>query len=151
MKANSWLQEPVIGVNGLPPEYMYMMQNIGWQSVWEGFTPHDAAWTEGTVMSSQNGWANIKALGADIPGKLWSGEYWRGCELGFLVLNPYMFANNSVKPATIALGSTPKQKSVIRPFVENLFKAPDAEGVIWMQSHIAQFLADRLQIPWPPC
>merc|ERR1712048_1543129 len=63
-------------------------------------------------------WDDVWAIGAQLPEKEWSGEWWRGNELGYIINNPIFWSESDVDPLTILLGATPSQHAAVRPTIE---------------------------------
>jgi len=66
-------------------------------------------------------WDIVWEIGALTPEKEWSGEWWRGNELGFIINNPLFWSGIDISPQSIGLGITPKQHAAIRPAMEDLW------------------------------
>eukprot|EP00933_Yihiella_yeosuensis_P034352 TRINITY_DN27849_c0_g1_i1.p1 TRINITY_DN27849_c0_g1~~TRINITY_DN27849_c0_g1_i1.p1 ORF type:complete len:558 (+),score=88.28 TRINITY_DN27849_c0_g1_i1:55-1728(+) len=93
----------------------------------------------------------VVAEGKKYPAKIYSGEWWRGNELGGIVNNPYFWSSSGINPMSIALGVTSKQHSVIRPYFVEAFAPPSDDGE-WIRKSLRSFLkarrdAGELQIP----
>lgn len=75
----------------------------------------------GDGMTSIMGWDRVAEVLRATPAKQWSGEWWRGNELGFIINNPFFWASMDIDPIGIVLGSLPKQHAVLRPIFEELW------------------------------
>mmetsp|Transcript_87657 Transcript_87657/g.220573 ORF Transcript_87657/g.220573 Transcript_87657/m.220573 type:complete len:642 (+) Transcript_87657:76-2001(+) len=95
--------------------------------------------------------ASVKKLGSQYPRKTWTGEIWRGHELGLLIQYPHMWSGKPTmtQPFGLALGMLPSQHVNVRPVLmqafnlggKNSWKYKNAEKVIG--SMIRQFLDNR--------
>mmetsp|Transcript_94946 Transcript_94946/g.292714 ORF Transcript_94946/g.292714 Transcript_94946/m.292714 type:complete len:638 (-) Transcript_94946:67-1980(-) len=86
---------------------------------------------------------DILRIGAQIPRKTASGEWWRGNELGYLVFNPFFWQERGIDPPSIALGSRPSQHAAVRPFLERLFDASSPSVQREVTALIQRFLEER--------
>eukprot|EP00931_Biecheleriopsis_adriatica_P064082 TRINITY_DN38935_c0_g1_i1.p1 TRINITY_DN38935_c0_g1~~TRINITY_DN38935_c0_g1_i1.p1 ORF type:complete len:571 (-),score=91.31 TRINITY_DN38935_c0_g1_i1:82-1794(-) len=76
-----------------------------------------------------------------MPNKTYSGEWWRGNELGGIMNNPYFWNGFELWPQTNALGATSKQHSVIRKPFERIFALPAETD--WISKSLRRFLRER--------
>jgi len=84
--------------------------------------------------------AEVVKLGKQYPAKLWSGEWFRGFELGLLILDPYLWSGFKEKthPFGLQLGITPSQHVAIFDVLKEAFtlggshtpKYKKAQGII---------------------
>eukprot|EP00440_Ansanella_granifera_P030629 gb/GFBE01033267.1/.p1 GENE.gb/GFBE01033267.1/~~gb/GFBE01033267.1/.p1 ORF type:complete len:553 (+),score=88.53 gb/GFBE01033267.1/:1-1659(+) len=73
--------------------------------------------------------------------KVYSGEWWRGNELGGIVNNPDFWSQTGVYPQSNALGANPRQHSAIRKHFEKAFAVPqDPE---WIRESLRDFLKEK--------
>jgi len=99
-------------------------------------------------------WDDVWEMGSRYPEREWSGQIWRGNELGFIINNPLFWSNVGISPQSIALGITPKQHAAIRPNMEAMWtiggqeseKYKSAESVV--KRRIGDFLKrDQISLP----
>lgn len=157
---SSWYSLLVPGVNGVPAKYLADMLSFtgakfSWLSAFcdgEARGCQDKIGFPGPQTHSQIGWERVRQLGSEMPRKEWSGEWWRGNELGTVINNPYYYyaadANNNsnLSPLSIALGISPKQHAAIRPIFERAFmlNKNNFDSVRKYVEHTAaEMLADR--------
>mmetsp|Transcript_107996 Transcript_107996/g.214542 ORF Transcript_107996/g.214542 Transcript_107996/m.214542 type:complete len:567 (-) Transcript_107996:236-1936(-) len=82
----------------------------------------------GPDTTSYMSWDDVWAMGSKYPEKEWSGEWWRGNELGFIINVPRFWSHMGINPMSIALGITPKQHWAIRPIMESMWTIGDPPG-----------------------
>lgn len=72
-------------------------------------------------------WNLVREQLAQQPRKEFSGEWWRGSELGIAFANPFFWSGRKfpIQPIAIGLGSTPSQHIVVRPVIEKAFMITD--------------------------
>jgi len=99
----------------------------------------------GDGTTSIMGWDNVWETGSQLPEKEWSGEWWRGNELGYIINNPVFWTANGVSPSSIALGITPSQHVAIRPTLEKIFRKGFMETRV-LRRTISKFLSTRQTI-----
>lgn len=75
----------------------------------------------GPDTTSYMAWDDVWHMGSQYPAKEWSGEWWRGNELGFIINNPKFWSNLGIDPMSIALGIAPKQHVAVRPVMEAMW------------------------------
>jgi len=75
----------------------------------------------GPDTTSYMAWDDVWKIGSQYPSKEWSGEWWRGNELGFIINNPKFWSNAGIDPLSILLGSTPGEHAAIRPLLEDMW------------------------------
>lgn len=85
----------------------------------------------------------IVSEGHRMPEKFFSGEWWRGNELGGAVNNPYYWSGVEIWPMPIGMGITEQQRSAVRKFVEEAFAAPTDRG--WIRAGLRQFFKERAE------
>ncbi|CAL1148681.1 unnamed protein product, partial [Cladocopium goreaui] len=85
----------------------------------------------------------IVSEGHRMPEKFFSGEWWRGNELGGAVNNPYYWSGVEIWPMSIGMGITEQQRSAVRKFVEEAFAAPTDRG--WIRAGLRQFFKERAE------
>eukprot|EP00928_Gymnodinium_smaydae_P046901 TRINITY_DN31272_c0_g1_i1.p1 TRINITY_DN31272_c0_g1~~TRINITY_DN31272_c0_g1_i1.p1 ORF type:complete len:579 (+),score=102.70 TRINITY_DN31272_c0_g1_i1:80-1738(+) len=108
----------------------------------------------GQDTTSYMDWETVWSMGAQYPQKEWSGEWWRGNELGFIINNPKFWSGlQAMSPMSIALGILPSQHAQIRPIMEDMWdigtdatqeKYKNAQRVV--DGAIRTFLQDRTEI-----
>lgn len=81
-------------------------------------------------------WEDVWNIGKQYPAKQWSGEWWRGAELGFIMLTPVAWAGAGMWPAGLTIGVTPAQHAVLRPVLDDAF----GTGKTWQQKKATQAL-----------
>lgn len=118
-----------VGVNGVPLGYFTPGLRIG-------ISPRHFNQTAVTD------WDSVHDLGSQLSKRSWSGEWWRGNELGYVVNNPAFWANTGVQPATIVLGSTTGQHAAVRPYLEKMFALTE-EAQVWLRKSARGFLDAR--------
>jgi hypothetical protein len=114
------------GMNGIPADYVVdMLSLLGGYP--EAFCNGQVQGCRiknnfpGSRSTSIMGWDSVKAMVEQTPEKEWSGEWWRGNELGFIINNQFFWKGNNIWPRSILLGATPRQHAAVRPFLEELF------------------------------
>lgn len=117
-----------VGVNGVPLGYFVAPLRL--------FDENDL---QSTVYTE---WDDVWRYGSALPEKVWSGEWWRGNELGFIVNNPYFWSLSGIYPYSNSLGSLPSQHASIRPFLEDAFNVTEAASA-FVRSSVRKFLAER--------
>jgi len=147
-----------VGANGVTLGYIVDMSQL----LLPGAS-YTKAWCDGNLVdchvkynypgqgtTSIMGWDDVYNMGALTPEKVWSGEWWRGNELGFIINNPFFWSlPNVINPMSIQLGSLPMQYSMVRPIAEAMFDigSPGSESYSRAESitrrWIGQFLASR--------
>jgi len=75
----------------------------------------------GPATTSYMDWDQVWKIGSQYPAKEWSGEWWRGNELGFIINNPKFWSNLGIDPLSIALGIAPKEHAAVRPTMEDMW------------------------------
>jgi len=78
------------------------------------------------IWTNVYGAESIRNQGAQVPEKEWSGEWWRGNELGYIINTPVFWSENGVWPNSNALGSMPNQHVAIRPFFVEAYGVTDS-------------------------
>mmetsp|Transcript_50005 Transcript_50005/g.160734 ORF Transcript_50005/g.160734 Transcript_50005/m.160734 type:complete len:320 (-) Transcript_50005:909-1868(-) len=150
---HDWLLSPLlnseIGVNGLALGYATDMLSILLFHK-NGTDTYINAWcgTGGLVGCSMKRdfpgpgaisymeWEDVWNIGKQYPAKQWSGEWWRGAELGMFMLTPVAWAGVGTWPVGLTLGVTPAQHAVLRPVLDDAF----GTGKIWQQKRATQAL-----------
>lgn len=126
------------------------------------------AWCDGTVAGCQvksnypgpgttsyMSWDEVWKMGAQTPEKEWSGEWWRGNELGYLIQSSMFWSHNGIDPPAIALGILPSQHAAIRPTIEEIYTLGPEGGHKYKKAHeasvriIAAFFEERDTIAVP--
>jgi len=104
----------------------------------------------GDGTTSVIGWDEVAEMQQKSPAKEWSGEWWRGNELGFGIGNPFFWSQTGVNPMTMVTGILPSQHAAIRPLLEELFHLHCDERRLEVQAIImaetTDFLTDRKRI-----
>jgi len=128
-----------IGANSVAVGYVIDMLSIplsgSYQKAWCGGKGNDQmeACTgrqdfPGPNVDSVMGWDRVDAALRLYPSKEWSGEYWRGNELGFIINNAYFWSGRGISPQSILLGARPSQHAQVRPFLEEMFTVVPGQG-----------------------
>mmetsp|Transcript_34551 Transcript_34551/g.99159 ORF Transcript_34551/g.99159 Transcript_34551/m.99159 type:complete len:646 (+) Transcript_34551:65-2002(+) len=117
-----------IGVNSVALGYAADMLYVGASS------SYTQAWCDGDIANctvkenfpgpnttSIMGWDRVAEMSSKYPEKEWSGEWWRGNELGFIINNPFFWSRQGIDPLSIVLGVLPSQHAAIRPLMETMF------------------------------
>jgi hypothetical protein len=99
----------------------------------------------GDGTTSIMGWDNVWQMGSEYPEKEWSGEWWRGNELGYIINNPKFWSANGIDPLSILLGATPSQHAAVRPTLEKIF-AKEVEMDNILRTTIQAFFASQRTI-----
>lgn len=133
--SNSELAWTPVGVNGIPLGYFATpLTNLANVTIFKD----PQVYGQSNIMD----WDSVWRLGSDMPAATWDGTWWRGNELGFVVNNPVFWSDSGIYPASIVLGSTPRQHSAIRPFFEEAFAMSDGDEM-WIRESARAFLAER--------
>lgn len=131
-----------MGINGVPFGYqLALLYKGGLLPLPERMSCSDQVWT---VVS---GWDNVTEAGALVPGKQWSGEWWRGNELGYVVNNPVFWSAEGIWPQANTIGVLPSQHTVLRPFYMQAFFVNDtnrAEIKSFVRQSVRSFFAEKL-------
>jgi len=113
-----------LGINGLPFGYLPAMLSIGSLiSLPRRMTCLDNVWT------NVYGWDEIWGQGKEYPAKQWSGEWWRGNELGYIINNPVFWSESGIWPQTNAIGLLPSQHKNMRPFFVDAYQVTSSKDV----------------------
>ena len=112
-----------VGVNGIPFGYFFNAARVGSgiQSYADAWCPQGLAnncnskmnfWGPGS--ESILGWDNVARASREMINKTWTGELWRGNELGFLIMNPVFWAECALalEPRLRRMKPTPLQPMV---------------------------------------
>jgi len=145
-----------IGVNGLPLKYGTGMLSI--PIAGGGTSTYVNAWCGGNLANcnTKDGfpgpnttsimdWERVWRIGSETPKNEWSGNWWRGNELGFIINNPYFWSASGIDPYSITLGILPSQHAAIRPVMEKMFGAPDSAMQATIDQYIADFMTEKAQ------
>lgn len=124
----TYLTTIVPGPNGISVDYIKDMLALKFSptyaAYWCGGEIRGCGYKEkipGEFTTSIMGWDNVVAKAKLLPEKEWSGEWWRGNELGFIINNAFFWKKNKISPPSILLGGTPKQHAATRPYIEKAF------------------------------
>jgi len=103
----------------------------------------------GDGSTSIMGWDRVAEMMRHTPQKEWSGEWWRGNELGIFINNPVFWSSSDINPMSSVTGILPSQHAAIRPILEEMFTLHCDDrrlevGAI-VTSEIQTFLAHRLK------
>lgn len=122
-----------VGPNNVPAGYWADMIQIGLANTVHGT---EELFCNGDVANCQDkqefpgpgsttvlSWDDVSKMQRDTIANTWSGKWFRGGELGYLINNPYFWSGESNRnnPIGMSLGISPKQHAVIRPVIEDAF------------------------------
>lgn len=139
-KIKSWLTNFYPGPNQVPLTYIKDLTKLLRPSAsWSGFFCNDDIRGcpdkknfPGPHTHSQMGYNRVRDLISQMPRNEWSGKWWRGNELGTLIVNPLYFyrkdpmsGNATINPLSVGLGMKPAQHAIIRPLLERVFTIDD--------------------------
>lgn len=138
--ARGWpVMDTQVGVNRVPIGYAIDMLTIAARGGDHGIETYSQIFCGGHMANcppkhnfpgpnttSYMEWQTVWDMGAQYPEKLWSGEWWRGAELGLLIQAPFFWSYGKTRtdPIGLSLAMTPSQHWVVRPIVDALFATP---------------------------
>lgn len=115
-----------LGVNSIPAGYLLLA--VGVES-------------NGINLTMQEDVDIVLTDGKATIAKTYSGEWWRGNELGGIVNNPDFWSGTGIWPMSNMLGSTIKQHAAVRKHFEKVFAPP--ENSTWIRESLKEFLKAR--------
>lgn len=146
-----------VGVNGVPIIYItdmlsFLRTNFSWVNGFCNGSAFDCPDKENFPgPTSYNFLSNhgVRKQISLMAEKEYSGEWWRGNELGTLINNPFFYYGNNetvINPLSIGLGITPKQHMAIRPAIKYAFQIkPDRVDQVtaYIEETVEQLLKER--------
>lgn len=142
-----------IGVNGVPLSYAIDMVSI------PAAGDYVNAWCSGNLADcntrsnfpGQNttsimDWESVWKIGSETPKMQWSGQWWRGNELGFIINNPYFWSGSGINPFSNILGILPSQHAAIRSVMERMFGTGTHGLQAMVDEYIEEFLKEKAQV-----